>query len=184
MSFPHLVDMLKFDTFLQFPLFRIRGGGGRYGTGGTQKRRVVGFLWPGKLIGKVIYILAGGNFSARGPSQHNFMFFSCTLSLFSFLGKWTVRAWRRSPKFFWQLPFTGKARRKDNTHIREWSKQFASLIDQVSTNSKGFYPPHQVFIRLGKNREVRDRGDTKKTCCWLSLTRKTDRKGNLHTSGW
>ena len=140
----------------------MRGGGGRYGTGGTQKRRVVGFLWPGKLIGKVIYILAGGNFSARGPSQHNFMFFSCTLSLFSFLGKWTVRAWRRSPKFFWQLPFTGKARRKDNTHIREWSKQFASLIDQVSTNSKGFYPPHQVFIRLGKNREVRDRGDKKR----------------------
>ena len=182
MSFPHLVDMLKFDTFLQFHFFEGGGGGGR--DRGDTKKTCCWLSLTRKTDRKDNLHTTGGNFSARGPSQHNFMFFSCTLSLFSFLGKWTVRAWRRSPKLFWQLPFTGKARGKDNTHIREWSAQFASLIHQVSTNSKVFYPSHKVFIRLGKNGEVRDRGDTKKTSCWLSLTRKTDRKGNLHTSGW
>jgi hypothetical protein len=154
----------------------------RYGIGG-QLKAVVSFLWPGKPIGKVIYILTGGDSSARGPSQ---LFFSCTTRLSSVLGKWTVRAWRRSLKFFWRLPFTGKAMGKDNTPIREWSKQFTSFIYKVSTNSKVFYPSSISFHKTWEKWRGTDRGggggQLKPLLAFFD--QKTYRKDNLHISGW
>src|SRR5271156_45057 len=127
--------MLASDTFLKFTLFgtfkRAVGGGG-------------GFWFPltVKLGGKIIYISGGGVVDSIPPSQLHLHVFSCTIRLFSVLGKWIARARERSAKFFWRLPSTGKAGGKDNIHIRvAWYTRFTPL------NYFRFFFPRA--IRLG-----------------------------------